>query len=163
MGNSVLKQSVKHYYQWLRSFRGMGVIDISDQTPVSSSHPPKLKEVPTDFPQFSGVSVNLPTFQPSHGPTSLYNDRKGSEADGPHKRNQTSPVSVNWLIRVQSKEEAIANIQTLVDLIHTVLQVDNQSREVRTKTGSDVFVCGLQILPAFIPCKTHSREMAQTS
>ena len=46
---------------------------------------------------------------------------------------------------------------------NTVLRVDNQSREVRTQTHSSVFICGLQILPRFSPCKTHSREMAQTS
>ena len=42
----------------------------------------------------------------------------------------------------------------------TVLRVDNKLGEVRTKTCSSVFICGLQIPSRFSPCKTHSREMA---
>ena len=44
-----------------------------------------------------------------------------------------------------------------------VLGVDHKSEKVRTETYSGVFVCGLQIPSRFSPCKTHSREMAQTS
>ena len=44
-----------------------------------------------------------------------------------------------------------------------VLGVDNKSGKIRTKTYSGVFVCGLRIPSRFSPCKTHSREMAQTS
>ena len=36
--------------------------------------------------------LTSPPFRLSHGPTSLYNDCKGSEADGPHKGSQTSPI-----------------------------------------------------------------------
>ena len=53
------------------------------------------------------------------------------------------------------------NIKAVVDL--TVLGVDNKSGEIRTKAYSGVFVRGLRILSRFSPCKTHSREMAQTS
>ena len=67
----------------------------------------------------------------------------------------------DWLIRAQSQEEAQVNTQTVVDL--TVLRVDNKSGEVRTKTNSGVFLRGLRIPSRFSPCKTHSREMAQTS
>ena len=52
----------------------------------------------------------------------------------------------DWLIRSQSQEEAQVNTQAVVDL-----------------TQSGVFVCGLRIPSRFSPCKTHSREMAQTS
>ena len=52
----------------------------------------KLKKVPMVLPRFSGVQVHLPPFWPSHGHTSLYNDCKGSEADGPHKGSQTSAI-----------------------------------------------------------------------
>ena len=45
----------------------------------------------------------------------------------------------------------------------TVLRVNNHSREVQTQTHSGVLVCGLRTPPRFSPCKTHSREMAQTS
>ena len=43
--------------------------------------------------------------------------------------------------------------------------MDNKSGEIRTKTYStkSVFVCGLRIPSRFSPCRTHSREMAQTS
>ena len=46
---------------------------------------------------------------------------------------------------------------------NSVLRVDNKSGEVRTKANSGVFLCGLRIPSRFSPCKTHSREMAQTS
>ena len=45
----------------------------------------------------------------------------------------------------------------------SVLRVDNKSGEVRTKTNSGVLLRGLRIPSRFSPCKTHSREMAQTS
>ena len=38
-----------------------------------------------------------------------------------------------------------------------------KSGEVRTKANSGVFLRGLRIPSRFRPCKTHSREMAQTS
>ena len=41
--------------------------------------------------------------------------------------------------------------------------MDNKSGKIRTETYSGVFVHGLRIPPRFSPCKTHSREMAQTS
>ena len=41
--------------------------------------------------------------------------------------------------------------------------MDNKSEEILTKTYSRVFICGLRIPSRFSPCKTHSREMAQTS
>ena len=65
--------------------RGMGVVDRPTRRLLSHPQPPKLKEIPKVLPQFTGVPVHLPPFQPSHGPTGLYNDCKGSEADGPDK------------------------------------------------------------------------------
>ena len=44
-----------------------------------------------------------------------------------------------------------------------VLGLDNTSEKIRTETYSGVFVRGLRIPSRFSPCKTHSREMAQTS
>ena len=41
--------------------------------------------------------------------------------------------------------------------------MDNKSGKIRTKANSGVFVRGLRIPSRFSPCKTHSREMAQTS
>ena len=67
----------------------------------------------------------------------------------------------DWLIRAPSQEEAQENTQDSIRS-DTVLRVDNQSREVRTQTYSGIFVRGLRVPPRFSPCKTHSREMAQT-
>ena len=44
-----------------------------------------------------------------------------------------------------------------------VLGLDNKSGKIRTETDSGVFVRGLRIPSRFSPCKTHSREMTQTS
>ena len=41
--------------------------------------------------------------------------------------------------------------------------MDHKSGKIGTKTYSGVFVRGLRIPSRFSPCKTHSREMAQTS
>ena len=41
--------------------------------------------------------------------------------------------------------------------------MDQQSAKIRTESHSGVFVRGLRVPPRFSPCKTHSREMAQTS
>ena len=41
--------------------------------------------------------------------------------------------------------------------------MDNKSGDILTKTYSGVFVRGLRIPPRFSPCKTHSRQMAETS
>ena len=48
--------------------------------------------MPEVLPQVTGVPVHLPFLRASHGPAGLYNDCKRSEADGPDKGNQTSPV-----------------------------------------------------------------------
>ena len=41
--------------------------------------------------------------------------------------------------------------------------MDNKSGKIRNETYSGVFIRGLRIPSRFSPCKTHSREMAQTS
>ena len=64
----------------------------------------------------------------------------------------------DWLIRAQSQEEAQVNTRTVVDLTQSLGWIINQE-----KTYSGVFIRGLRIPPRFSPCKTHSREMAQTS
>ena len=72
--------------------RGMGIVDRLIRCLPSHCHPPKLKKVPKVLPQVTGVPVHHPSFWASHGPTGLYNNCKRSEADGPDKGNQTSPV-----------------------------------------------------------------------
>ena len=70
----------------------MGIIDRPIGHLPSHPHPPKLKEIPKVLPHVTGVPVHLPPFQTSHNPLGLYNDCKGSEANGPLQRTQTSPI-----------------------------------------------------------------------
>ena len=62
-----------------------------------------------------------------------------------------------YLVRSQSREHSGSGRS------NPVLGMDHQSGEIRTESHSGVFVRGLRVPPGFSPCKTHSREMAQTS
>ena len=53
------------------------------------------------------------------------------------------------------------NTQAVVDLTQSLGWIIKQEKSTETYLG--VFVCGLRIPSRFSPCKTHSREMAQTS
>ena len=68
----------------------------------------------------------------------------------------------DWLIRSQSQEEAQVNTQAVVDLTQSLGWIINQEKS-ELKPTQLFFVHGLRIPPRFSPCKTHSREMAQTS
>ena len=68
----------------------------------------------------------------------------------------------DWLIRSQSQEEAQVNTQAVVDLTQSLGWIINQEKS-ELKPTPVFFVHGLRIPPRFSPCKTHSREMAQTS
>ena len=68
----------------------------------------------------------------------------------------------DWLIRSQSQEEAQVNTQAVVDLTQSLGWIINQEIS-ELKPTQVFFVHGLRIPPRFSPCKTHSREMAQTS
>ena len=140
----------------------MGIVDRPVGRLPSHPHPSKLKEIPKVLPQVSGVPVLLPPFQTSHSPPGLYNDCKGGETNGPLQRTQTSPVPGRLADQVpvsggSSSEHSGSGRPD------SVLGVDNKSEKVRTETYSGVFVRGLRIPSRFSPCKTHSREMAQTS
>ena len=65
----------------------------------------------------------------------------------------------DWLIRSQSQEEALVNTRTVVDLTQSLGWILNQEKSELKPTQ----VFSLRIPPRFSPCKTHSREMAQTS
>ena len=107
--------------------------------------------------QFTSLSFGLAT-----GPPGLYNDRKGSEANDPLQKTQTSPIPGRLADQVPvsggSPSEHSGSGRP-----NPVLGVDNKSGKIRTETYSGVFVYGLQKPSRFSPCKTHSREMAQTS
>ena len=51
--------------------------------------------------------------------------------------------------------------QAVVVLTQSLGWIINQEK-IRTDFFSGVFVRGLRVPPRFSPCKTHSREMAQT-
>ena len=112
------------------------------------------------MPQFTGGPVHLPPFRPSHGPTGLYNVCKGSEADGPHRGSQTPPISGQLTDQGPVSREAQVNPQTVVDLTQSLGRIINQEKSELKPT---VFIHELRLPPRFTPCKTHSREMAQSS
>ena len=128
----------------------------------SHPHPPKLKEVPKILPQVTGVPFHLPSLRASHSPSGLYNDCKRSEADGPDKGNQTLPVP-GRLAHQSPVSGRSTSEHSDGGRSDPVLRVDYKSGEIRTETYSSVFIRGLRIPSRFGPCKTHSREMAQTS
>ena len=149
-------------HQDLSDSRGMGVVNRLIRHLPSQPHPPKLKEVPKVLPQVPGVPVHLPSLRASHGPIGLYNDCKRSKADGPDKGNQTSPIPGRLADQGPVSERSTSE-HSDSDRPDSVLRLDNKSEEIRTKTYSSVFVHGLRIPSRFSPCKTHSREMVQTS
>ena len=79
-------------HQDLPDSRGVGIIDRSVGRLPTHPHPSKLKEIPKVLLQVSGVPVHLPPIRTSHSPPGLYNDRKGSETNGPLQRTQSSPI-----------------------------------------------------------------------
>ena len=142
--------------------RGVGIVDRPVGRIPSHPHPSKLKEVPKVLLQGPGVSVHLPTFRTGHSPPGLYDDRKGSETNGPLKRTQNSPIPGRLADQVPVPG-GISKGHTGSGRPNPILGLDNQPGKIRTETYSGVFVRGLRIPPRFSPCKTHSREMAQTS
>ena len=68
----------------------------------------------------------------------------------------------DWPIRSQSQEETQVITQAVVDLIQSLGWIINQEKS-ELKPTQVFFIRGLQIPSRFSPCKTHSREMAQTS
>ena len=140
---------------------GVGIVDRSVGRLPAHPHPPKLKEIPKVLLQDSGVPVHLPPIPTSHSPPGLYNDCKGSETNGPLNRTQNSPIPGRLADQVPvsggSPSEHSGGGRP-----NPVLGVDNKSGKIRTETYSGVFVRGLRVPSRFSPCKTHSREMAQT-
>ena len=87
------------------------------------------------MPQVAGVPVHLSSIQPGHNPSGLYNDCKGSEANGPHEGTQTSPIPGQLADQVpvsgRSPSEHSGHGRP-----NPVLGMDNKSGEIRTKTNS---------------------------
>ena len=72
--------------------RGVGIVDRSVGCFPTHPYPSKLKEIPKVLLHVTGVPVHLPPIRTSHSPPGLYNDRKGSETNGPLQRTQSSPI-----------------------------------------------------------------------
>ena len=142
--------------------RGVGIVDRPVRRIPSHPHPSQLKEVPKVLLQGPGVPVHLPTFRTGHSPPGLYDDRKGSETNGPLERTQNSPIPGRLADQVPVTG-GISKVHTGSGRPNPILGLDNQPGKIRTETYSGVFVRGLPIPHRFSPCKTHSREMAQTS
>ena len=140
----------------------MGIVDRSVGRLPTHPHPPKLNEIPKVLLQVSGVPVHLPPIRTSHSPPGLYNDCKGSETNGPLQRTQNSPIPGRLADQVPVSGGSPSK-HSSGGRPNPVLGVDNKSGKIRTETYSGVLVCGLRIPSRFSPCKTHSREMAQTS
>ena len=157
-----LKNGNTRVHQDLSDSRGMGIVDRLIRCLPSHPHPPKLKEVPKVLPHVSGVLVRLSSLWVGHGPTGLYNDCKRSEVDDPVKGNQTSQVPGRLAYQGPVSERSTSE-HSDSGRPDSVLRVDNKSGEIRTKAYSSVFIRGLRIPSRFSPCKTHSREMAQSS
>ena len=149
-------------HQDLPDSRGVGIVDRSVGRLTAHPHPHKFKEIPKVLLQGSGVPVHLPPVRAGHSPPGLYNDCKGSETNGPLKRTQNSPIPGQLADQVPVSGGS-PNEHTGSGRPNPVLGVDNKSGKIRSETYSGVFVRGLRIPPRFSPCKTHSREMAQTS
>ena len=107
----------------------MGVVDRLIRRLPSQPHPLKLKEVPKVLAQITGVPVHLPSFQTGYSPTGLYNDCKRSEADGPDKGNQNSPVPVRLAYQgpVSGRNASEHSGSGRPD---SVLRVDNKSGKI---------------------------------
>ena len=142
--------------------RGVGIVDRPVRRVPTHPHTSKLKEISKVLLQGPGVPVHLPTFRTGHSPPGLYDDRKGSETNGPLKRTQNSPIPGRLADQVPVSGGSPSG-HTGSGRPNSILGLDNQPRKIRTETYSGVFVRGLRIPPRFSPCKTHSREMAQTS
>ena len=149
-------------HQDLPDSRGMGIVDRFVGRLPTHPHPSKLKEIPKVLLQVSGVPVHLPPIRTSHSPPGLYNDCKGVKLMALSRGLRLHQYLDDWLIRSQSREEAQVNTQAVVDLTQSLGWIINQEKS-ELKPTQVFFVRGLRIPSRFSPCKTHSREMAQTS
>ena len=95
---------------------------------------------------------------------------KDSQGFGPYQTSPNGPLEGTQTLPIPGRLAAQVPVSGGSPSEHSgsgipnpVLEVDNKSGKIRTKANSGVFVRGLRIPSRFSPCKTHSREMAQTS
>ena len=111
----------------------MGIVDRPIGRLPTHPHPPKLKEIPKVLPQVTGVPVHLPSFLTSHSPPGLYSDCKGSEAHGPLRRTQTSPIPGQLADQVpvsggSPSEHSVVDSVAVVDLTQSLGWIINQEK-----------------------------------
>ena len=157
-----VQDGISRVHQDLPDSRGMGIVDRSIGRLPSHPNTSTIKEMPTILSQVSGVPIHIPPIWTGHSPPGLYNDRKGSQTHGPLQRTQTSSIPGRLADQVSVSRESPSE-HSDSGRSNPVLEVDHKSGKVRTESYSGVFVRGLRVPPRFSPCKTHSREMAQTS
>ena len=150
-------------HQDLPDSRGMGIVDRFVGRLPTHPHPSKLKEIPKVLLQVSGVPVHLPPIRTSHSPPQVFTMIvKEVKLMSLSRGLRLHQYLDDWLIRSQSQEEAQMNTQAVVDLTQSLGWIINQEKS-ELKPTQVFFVRGLQLPSRFSPCKTHSREMAQTS
>ena len=137
----------------------MGIVDKSIGRLPSHPHPLKLKEIPKVLPQVTGVPV-LP-FGLATAPQVFTMIVKEVNLMALSK-TQTSAIPGRLADQVPVPGGSPSE-HSDSGRPNPVLGLDNKSGKIRTETFSGVFVRGLRIPSRFNPCKTHSREMAQTS
>ena len=129
-------------HQDLPDSRGVGIVDRSIGHLPTHPHPSKLKEIPKVLLQVTGVPIHLPPIWTSHSPPGLYNDRKGSETNGPLKRTQNSPIPGRLADQVPvsggSPSEHTGGCRP-----NSALGVDNTSGKSELKPTQVFFVHGL--------------------
>ena len=135
-------------------------IDLSDSYLHIPIHPLSRKYLrfchKSQVFQFTSLPFGLAT-----APPGLHNDCERGEADGPLQRPQTSPIPGRLADQIPISGGTPSE-HSGSGRSNSIPGVDYKSGKVRTETYSGVFVCGLRIPSIFSPCKTHSREMAQT-
>ena len=114
------------------------LIDLSDAYLHIAIHPNSRKYLRfchrSQVFQFTSLPIGLAT-------AGLYNDCKGSEANGPRKRTQTSPI-LGLAVQVPISDRS-PNEHKGLGRPNPVLGVDNKPGEIRTEPNLGVFVHGL--------------------
>ena len=126
-------------HQDLPDCRGMGIVDRSIGCLPSHPHPSSLREIPKILPQVSGVPVHLPTFRTT-APQVFTMIVKEVKPMALSKGLRLHQYLDDWLIRSQSREEALVNTQAVVDLTQSLGWIINQQKSELNLTQVFSFV-----------------------
>ena len=146
------KMELHKVHQGLSDSRGMGVVDRPIRHLPSHPNPPKLKEESELLPQVTHVPFRLP-FSLATAPqvfTMIVKEVKLMALTRLHQYLD------DW-----SQKEAPVNTQTVVDLTQSLGWIINQEKSELKPTRVFLYV-GYEYHLDSVPCKTPSREMAQS-